>query len=196
MQTVTVDCPREEAGAAVRAAFERTDAIRVYYVGENRAIGKTGVGRVSWGERVVVEFTGTGDGRTEFSVRAGREIRRNLTADPSTVESAVLGHLARARSGQDAAEASGVTDTREVTHPDDLPSGRRAVLLFLGLFLPLVSVPAALLGANAVGAIASVSLVRLPLFLGLFLLWVALVGGLGLLVTWYHEGTLRQRLPV
>jgi len=196
MQTVTVDCSREEVGAVVRAAFERTDAIRVYYVGENHAIGKTGVGRVSWGERVVVEFTGTGDGRTELSVRAEREVRKNVTAAPETVESAVLDQLARARSGQNAAEASGLTDTREVMHPDDLPSGRRAALLFLGLFLSLVSVPAALLGANAVGAIASGSLVRLPLFLGLFLIWVLLVGGVGIAVTWYEEGTLQQRLPV
>ena len=207
MQTVTVDCPREEAGATVRAAFEQTDAIRLYHVGENRAIGKTGVRRVSWGERVVVEFAGTGDGGIEFTVRAEKEVRANATADPEAVESAVLDQLVRADPeqdttgtsedpGEDTAGAGGSTDTREVPHPEDLPSGRRAAVLFLGLFMPLLSVSAVLLGTRTVRAIASGSLARLLLFLGGFLLVAVLVGGVGMLVTWYDEGTLRQRLPV
>ena len=204
MQTVTVDHPREEADAVVRAAFEQTDAIRVYHIGENRAIGKTGVRRVSWGERVILEFAGDGDSGTEFSVHTEKEVSENVMADPETVESAVLDGLVRASHGEDTTRArslgedttrgDGSTNTREVTHPGDLPSGRRAALLFLGLFLPLISVPAALLGADVIEATVSGSLMRIPLFLGLFSLWAALAGGVGLLVTWYHEGTLRQRL--
>lgn len=108
----------------------------------------------------------------------------------------MLDQLGRIDRERHTAESNGSTDTREVPHPEDLPSGRRAMVLFLGLFLSLISVSAALLGAAAVGAIASGSFARLLLFLGLFLLWTAFVGGIGLFVTWYHEGTLRQRLPV
>jgi hypothetical protein len=189
---------------------------------------------------VVVGFAGNGDGETEFSVRAEKEVRENVTADSETVESAVLDRLTRVNReqdptgageysgqepagagecsgqdptgagehsgqdttgagehpGQDIAGASRSTDTREVAHPEDLPSGRRAALLFLGLSLPLISGSAALLGSNAVEAIASGSFARLLLFLGLYLIWIALVGGVGILVTWYYEGTLRQRLPL
>jgi hypothetical protein len=117
MQTVTLDRPREEAGAIVRAAFKQTDAIRLYHVGENRATGKTGVRRVCWGERVVVEFAETREGGIEFTVRAEKEVRENVTADPEAVESAVLNQLVRADPEQD------TTPTSEDSGEDTVGAG-------------------------------------------------------------------------
>ena len=204
MTTVSLDCSREAAADLVRAAFERTEALRLYHVGDDRAIGKTGIGPFSWGERVVVEFAEHSEGQTDLSVRGEREVPFNITASAATVEADVLDELAaladaggaNAVEGGDAAddsarERTATTATTEVPRVEDLPSGTVSMGLFLGVFLPLIFVPTMLLGTDVF------DLVNEPvLSAGFLLAWFALIGAAGTLATWYYEGTLRQRLPL
>lgn len=192
MTTVTVDRSSEAATDLVREAFERTEAIKLYHVGDSRAVGKTGVGLLSWGERVVVEYSEAGAEQSALSVRGEREVPFNITASVADVEADVLDELAALAGTENPTGGNRTpTQTTEVPRAEDLPSGTVSAVLFLGVFLPLVFVPTALLGTDIV------EIVDQPvLSIGFLAVWFALIGSAGMLVTWYYEGTLRQRLPV
>lgn len=199
MTPVSVNGSREEAANLVRDAFERTEAIKLYHVGDGRAIGKTGIGLFSWGEQVVVDFSENGEGGTDLSVRGEREVPFNITASAVSVEAAVsdeLAALAGVAGSHDAMdrkprEQTTATETKEVPQVEDLPSGTVSMGLFLGVFLPLVFLPTILVGIDVF------ELVDEPvLSAGVLVAWFALMGVAGTLATWYYEGTVQQRLPV
>ena len=186
MQAVTVDRSREDARALVAAAFERTDDISQYHLGEDRAVGKTGVSLFSWGERVVVEFTDVGPDQTELAIEGEREVWTNITSRPGSVESDFLDTLADLRE-RDPADLP-VNTPKRVADPDDLPAGTVALGLFLVVFLPLMMLPTLFFATDLLG--------NSLLVFAVSLVWVIIVAVLAYLTTWYYEGTFWQRLPV
>jgi hypothetical protein len=186
MPTVTLDRSREDARLLVAAALERTDDISQYHVGEDRAVGKTGVSLFSWGERVVVEVTGVGPDQTELAVAGEREVWTNITSRPGSVESDFLDQLRDLR-GCDSADLA-VDTPKRVADPDDLPAGTVALGLFLVVFLPLMMLPTLFFTTDLLG--------NSLLVLAGGVVWVIGVAVLAYLTTWYYEGTFWQRLPV
>jgi len=189
MTTVSVDCPREEVPDLVRRAFERTDSIRVYYVEADRAIGKTGVRRFNWGERVVVEFTANEQGGTDLAVRVEPEVKFGFGWSATPLEPEVLGQLTAVADSAGERPDSPTTDG-EVERVASLPSGTVTASVFLGVVFVYI------LASNTLTGFEILDLLDEPFSYGLLILWYGLVCSLALLAAILYEGTLRQRLPI
>lgn len=189
MTTVTVDCGPGEASDLVRQAFERTDAIRLYHVGTDRAVGKTGTRRFNWGERVVVEIAANGQGGTDLSVRQEDEVDLSFGWSATPLEPQVVDTL---RTVADLTGDGGferLPTDGEVESVSSLPSGTVAAGLFVGVVFTYV------FASNALTEFEVLELLDGPLSYGLLALWYAFICTTALLVVWLYEGTLKQRLP-
>lgn len=143
MSTITLGYPRADARVLVKAAFELTEGFETYRDDGGRVTGKTGGGLLSYGESLTVAFpeVESGDGQTVITLRSGREVDVNVTADPEKYERryvAVLNDL-RGRSVDDVLSALddhfATYGTKEVTRERDQASGRGKLALVLALTL-------------------------------------------------------------
>lgn len=189
MTTVSVDCPREEVPDLVRRAFERTDSIRLYYVSADRAVGKTGVRRFNWGERVVVEFATNERGGTDLSVRVEPEVKSGFGWSATPLEPEVLGQLTAVADSTGTGRPERPATDGEVERVTSLPSGTITASIFLAVVLLYV------LASNALTGFEVLDLLDGPFSYGLLALWYGLVCAVALLAALLYEGTLRQRLP-